>query len=301
MQTIFDWLALSSSGQELMSTLYSLRVLEPGDFAADPGPPLSALSPLCRRCRCFSSLDGKGGHCRTCADVLDKRKKFVSIVKEAVLIWGCVNVLPAPVLARCHSKVGAVSSYVPGLHQPFCFIPDEYHFLAVLKRHHLQAWLQELVFAHGRSLQGHLQIFPSSGSKRFRQMGDILSSVKGLEDSRFLNPLHIRFYPDATYVFQRLWTIESKTFLSDIGKFLSLLELVKSFKHLFDPYMQRQLLEILSLRDPKEKKFFWGRLLGQVEGRAREFLDSYGFDQWPLSKIRIFSSLMAYVSFEPRN
>lgn len=301
MQTIFDWLALSSSGPELLSTMFTLRVIEPGDFENEPGTPMSALSALCPRCQCFSAQHAHGGYCRTCAHILEKKRIFVPIIKEVALIWGYVGFIPAPVLELCDSKVGVISPFLTNLLQPFCYLPDPHHFLVALRNFQLQPWLQELVFAHGKNLQGNLQIFSTRGSRRFKQMGDLLSSVRGLENNQPLEPMHIRFYPDSATIFQSTQAIEAKSLLSDITQFLSLLELVKSFKTLFDPRMQDQIFQILKLTDRREKKFFWGRFLGQISVKAREFLDSYAFDQWSRAKITLFFSLISYVPFNRKN
>ena len=53
--------------------------------------------------------------------------------------------------------------------------------------------------------------------------------------------------------------------------------------------------EILTIEQPVEEQFYWGRFQGSLNQKARDMLDSWGVRQWPENRIKLLYELMDYV------
>ncbi len=74
-----------------------------------------------------------------------------------------------------------------------------------------------------------------------------------------------------------------------------MLEMVEVFRANLRPHEQKELFELLSLDDPKEEQFYWGRFLGQLSQEAKDMLSAWKIRQWSKNQIKFFYKLIQYV------
>ena len=286
MLTSFDWLRRSRNGQELLGTLIYLS--ENSGFPAENteiGPPLSALRSPCQRCWIYPP---QGGDvlCRTCAEILTSGQGRSRLSRHSIVIWGVVDRLPQSL----QHSAGGRSPHVLG-----AYIHDERRFLAMMLRRDLKPWLQEMVIHHGTDLRGGLQIFPTMGPKPTLVMGDILCWAVHHEAYREKDRLCVRFYSSPSQVIMPHKRDRRGLLNFEISEFLGLLEMAEVFRLLLHPNEQRELFELLALKNPEEKQFYWGRFLGFLDQQAKDMLTAWGIRNWPQNRVQLLYELVRYV------
>ncbi len=299
MLAISDWMRLSRHGADLLATLFVLQS-QPEELARlRLGPPHSASAQLCRRCWVYHTLAETAVLCPVCASIQMAVRRFYTTTQHTVIVRGHVNLIPAPLRTACADPGVAISAFSPGLKTAAVYLQDQTHFWALLKKYDLQGWLQNLVFHHGSELTGDLQIFTTMGSaKPGAIMGDILLGAENMESNRVRQEgLHVRFYPKSGYLLLPPAKAEPLSHACPVTDFIAFLELAHLFRKLFRPDEQSQILELLQLKEVRERKFFWGRLLGRISAQASELLERWQVIAWPPQKIKVFEDLLTYVPF----
>jgi hypothetical protein len=290
MLSTFDWLRRSRTGAELLATLRvfaekpKISVTE-----AELAAPFSALQGPCQRCLIYSRLSRAGQndpYCKFCRTIIDRAWKLTQISRRAIVIWGFAQSLPQPI----QKGKGLLNKPVLA-----GYIHDESHFLLILPKRELRQWLQEFVIYHSADLQGLLQIFPTMGFGAEIGMGDILCWAIHHEANWSLGRLRVQFY-SAPYQVIKPEVRERRGLLTfEASEFLGLLEMAQVFRALLRPHEQKQLEELLSLNDPKEEQFYWGRFLGNLDQEAKDMLAAWRIRQWPRHRIRLLYELIDYV------
>lgn len=296
---ISNWLRMSRHASDLLATLAVLRnTLETGS-RLHLGPPHSAVAPLCRRCWIYQAENRTRNFCPICSEIQTRQSQFFKSSQQAAVIRGHVNFLPAPVTSSCAGHPSRISDVSCGLLKPACWIQDPNHFWVILKRHDVRAWLQELAFHHGSELKGDLQIFSAILAMRpGTPMGDILLSAEKMEAERVRQDvLQVRFLGKAAYLLLPANKTEAHSYQAVLSDFIAFMEMANLYRKLFHPNEQEQILELLRITDIQEKKFFWGRLLGQISSQASEMLERWQVMNWSPHKIKVFEELLAYAFF----
>ncbi len=292
MLTEFDWLRRAQTGAELLATLRCLAT-EPDLLAeTELGPPHSALSGPCQRCWVYPRASAPSGrlspYCKSCLVILAGADQLGHISRQAVVVWGLVNQLPR----QLASGQGFHDDPVLGV-----YLPDSHHFLLMMPRHALKSWLQELLLYHGTELKGLLEVFPTTGARGGINMGDALCRAIH-DEARFpLDQLRVRFF-SAPHQFLHFRTREQLGQLTfEVSDFVSLLEMAAVFRTLMRPELQQALRQLLSLPDPSEAQFYWGRFLGYLSPEARDMLSAWRIRQWPRPRVDLLYELVEYVAF----
>ena len=283
MLTPFDWLRRSRTSAELLAALRCLEkdpdLLSGGE---EIGAPLSALSGPCERCWIYPR-DRDSLFCSTCGTIRKESGALLSLSRRAAVVWTLVR--PVPLSLRRIPR--QLPDRVLGGHR--C---DGDHFLLVFERRGIQPWLQELALRHGPELKGIVQILPSVGTGFPFSMGDLLCQAIHYELTQTLRQMRVRFYAAPSQVMRPDRRDENSLPLSG---FLELMEMAGLFRALLKPDDQKELFEVLSLQE--EQSFYWGRILGRLDPRAREMLVDWQIRTWSPARIRLFSDLLHYVAF----
>lgn len=292
MQSGYDWLRRSRTGAELLATLKLLQV-KPGLLLNEQeiGPPHSALDGPCRRCwtrpRKFSPRHTIV-YCAACQAILNEARDLGQLSRQSALIWAKVNRLPQ----QLTDGLGFYDSHV--LHT---FVHDEQHWLAALPHRELKPFLQELVLYHGDDLGGLLQVFPTVGMGAELSMADALCRVAHYADNFPMRRLQVRFYGSLRQLIAPRESERKGLLTFDIADFLSVLEMVSVFRTVLLPDEQQVLHELLSVNDPVEEQFYWGRLMGVLNQTAKDMLNAWNLRQWPKERVKLLYDLMDYVVF----
>jgi len=295
MLSSFDWVRRSRTGAELLATLECLKT-RPDIFPKSPGgedigPPQSALDGPCQRCWVYARLPEQN-YCRACQSILARAGRLGKRSYSAIVVWGFVNRLPRQLWAG----EGFYESHTWG-----DYVRDEHHFLLMMHRRELKPWLQELAIYHGADLTGVLQVFPTSGTKFEGAMGDILCRAAHQETRFAMDRLHLRFF-SASHQLLHPHTRDHKGLLTfEISDFLSLLEAAAVFRTLLRPEEQKSLYELVSLEDPREEQFYWGRFMGTLNQETKDMLSAWRVRQWPKNRIKLLYELINYVGFYQTN
>ena len=290
----FDWLRRNRTGAELLATLKLLETqpdlllnpqgAEPGQ---EIGPPHSALRGPCRRCWVYPrqpSSQHNPHYCRACQAIVNRSRHLGDLSRESIIIWGFVNGLPRQLNGQESRVLGS-------------FVRDQYHFLVMLRHRELKPFLQELVMYHGEELKGLLQIVPTVGVSGDLSMADVLCRVIHHETVFAMDRLRVRFYA-APYQVLIPHVFDRKGVLTfDISDFLSVLEMVAVFRTLLQPDEQKMLHDLLTIDDPAEAQFYWGRLMGLLNSQAKDMLSAWNIRQWPRDRVKLLYELMDYVAF----
>lgn len=181
--------------------------------------------------------------------------------------------------------------------RPFlaAYIHDEHHMVLVMHRKKMRSWLQELILYDGFDLKGLLQILPTVGYGHSVGMGDVLCRAAHHEANFPMDQLRMRFY-SAPHQLMEAHKREKKGMLTfGATEFLNLLEMVSVFRSLMRPEEQEMLHEILTIEQPVEEQFYWGRFQGSLNQKARDMLDSWGVRQWPENRVKLLYELIDYV------
>ncbi len=288
MLTKFDWLRRCQSGAELLATLNKFSEHPDIDLSQiTQGGPFSAIGRLCHRCRVYAPvLARKKDHryCKICISILVKKKEVAPKSRRAIVIWGYVNQIPQ------HLRKIKPSNFLYGI-----YIHDEQRFLIMMQRQFIRQWLQELIIYSGTGLKGLIQIFPSLGEYRNLNMGDYLAWAIHHEANLSMDQLRIRFFLSPQQLINPKKQERDGLLTFDISEFISMLEMVEVFRANLRPHEQKELFELLSLDDPKEEQFYWGRFLGQLSQEAKDMLSAWKIRQWSKNQIKFFYKLIQYV------
>jgi hypothetical protein len=226
---------------------------------------------------------------------VNRSRRFGALSRESAVIWGYVNHLPRQLSGqalRPGSGQGFQDSRILG-----SFVQDENRFLLMLRHRELKPFLQELVMYHGEELKGLIQIFPTVGVSGDLSMADMLCRVIHHEAVFSRERLRVRFYA-APYQVLIPHVFDRKGILTfDISDFLSVLEMVAVFRTLLQPDEQKMLHDLLTLDDPAEAQFYWGRLMGLLNSQAKDMLSAWNIRQWPKDRIKLLYDLMDYVAY----
>lgn len=290
----FDWLRRCRNGAELLATLkYFSDNPEFDPSQLEQGGPLSAIGNLCQRCRVYAPVEKKNKHtrfCVLCEKIMQEKEQSALKVARAVILWGNVN----QISRRLRDSKPSASIF--GI-----YIHDDQHFLIMMHQQHLKQWLQDLVIYSGLSLKGLLQIFPLTGKRHHLLIGDYLSWVIHHEATFRMDELRIRFYTDPHQVINPKKREKEGLLTYTIPDFISMLDMAEVFRAKLYPEQQRELFELLNLKDSKEEQFYWGRFLGQLSQEAKDMLSAWKVRQWSQTQTDFFYQLINYVILPQSN
>lgn len=284
----FDWLRLCATGSELLATLRTLVAApEALPEEPDPGPPFTALHWPCRRCRLYPPAEG--GYCPFCRTIIEQSRELGGVARRSLLIWGYVNALPdffwnPQTLAEA---------------TPVFYRHDAQHFLIFLQRFDLKEWLRDMLLTGGHKTQGLLQCFPTVGPARTGNMGETLCRVVQQESRYPLDRLRVRFFSTPYQVITPSQREKMGLLTFEAGEFMHLLDAAAIFRNLIQPREQAIINQILNMDNPREERFYWGRLYGHLDQKAKDMLESWGIREWPKNRVRILYELIDYVPYTP--
>ncbi|MBU0510268.1 MAG: hypothetical protein KKD28_07115 [Chloroflexi bacterium] len=295
----FDWLRLSQTGAELLSTLRYLNN-KPNlpQRRGEIGPPHSALDGPCQRCWVYPRAQLKsrgkkaniaprtGRYCEFCQTVINKSRRLGQVSRDASVIWGFVNHLPE----RFYESKGFSEQHLHSV-----YIHDERHFLLMIPKRYVRDWLHELVLYYGSDLTGIIQIFTTVGIGQLHTMGGILSRIVDQDVHYAVDQLRVRFYA-ASYQVIRSHIRERQGILTfEVAEFLHLLEMAAVFRLMLRPDIQEVLYQLLNLKDAREEAFYWGRFLGMLSPEAKDMLNAWKIRTWSKERIKLLYELTDYV------
>ncbi len=288
----FDWLRRCRDGSEFLATLHFFSEHPKIDLSKlEIGGPLSAIGPLCRRCKVYAPIQQPNHrYCKLCEHILKRRMKVMRRAQTAIIIWGYVNQISKRLRESKPTKL------IYGT-----YIHDDQHFLVMMHRQYLKEWLQELVIYSGLELRGLLQILPSLGEFRNMNIGDFLCWAIHHEAALPMDQLRVRFFTHPIQVINPKKREKEGLLTFHVSEFINMLEMVEVFRVYLPPQQQQDLLALLNLEDPKEEQFYWGRFLGQISQAAKDMLDAWQVRQWTKAQIHFFYHLINYVYFPRSN
>jgi hypothetical protein len=287
----FDWVRRSKTGAELLATLECLEK-KPELFAAQElGPAPSALRGPCQRCWIYPrkpSYKSVVVLCEACRAIVNRASELGGISRQSVVAWGYVNRLPR--------QLQGTQSF-RNIHIFGSYIQDANHFLLLMPRKELKPFIQEVVIYHGADLKGLVQIVPTSGQQPDINMADALCRLVHHEAHFPFDRLRVRFYSAPYQVLIPHVRDEKGILTFDIAEFLSTLEMATVFRTVLRPAEQAAIRELLTLADPAQEQFYWGRLLGLISQTAKDMLSGWNIRQWSKDQIKLLYDLIEYVSF----
>jgi hypothetical protein len=285
MLTRYDWLRRCQSGQELLATInYFKTNTHSLDKKPEIGPPFSALTGPCSRCRIYARKAPRTWYCSVCEEILKRARHLSTFAKKCVVVWGYVNRMPKKLADTQHAS------------PDYLFIHDDHHFIQALRSGNLKDWLQELLLYNAADLRGLWQVFPTVGSRSAVQMGEALCWAAHHEPALSRARWYIRYFVNAMSI-RRAGKLDRSGLLTyQVPEFLNLLEMALVFRTLLLPHEQRQLYELLTLDEFKEEQFFWGRFLGEIDQDVKDMLSEWRIRQWPKEQVKFLYELIKYVS-----
>ncbi len=290
MLTPFDWIRTARTGAELIATIQEVNENRafyeeaPGSL----GPPVSALNRPCKRCWIYHREPGDD-YCLCCLRIMATASKLRKKSYQSVVLWGFVDRIPEIIS-------GSRSLYVEIAGA--AYIVDDQRFLLILPRLMLISWLRDLFVYHGEEIHGLFQLFPTLGDSKRGCMNDIL--VRAVHhESRFpMDKLRVRFFPDPFGLFAPHEREQKGLLTFEIRDFFRMMESASIFRTLLRPEEQQILLDLASIKNPNEEKFYWGRFLGLLTPEAKDMLNAWNFRQWPSNQIQLMYELLSYVPFK---
>ncbi|HDZ91148.1 MAG TPA: hypothetical protein ENH37_10815 [Deltaproteobacteria bacterium] len=288
----FDWLRLCRNGSELIATL-NIMNSGPGLFQGpqEIGPPLCGVDGPCTRCWIYPRApESSGQHCVACEEIVSRARRLGRLSRQCMVVWSFVNFIPDPVRLNSGTESNQIRC---------SFLPDDNHFLVIIRGYSLRDWLRELLLYHGSELKGLMILFPTTGTGFSYSMGDILCRAIH-NDSRFpMDRLRIRFFPRPLELNAPHMREDRGILTFDSTEFLGLLEMATIFRAQLLPHEQDMVKKAVGLKDHQEKGFYWGRLMGMLSLEARDMLAAWKFKQWPENRVRLLYELVAHVPFTP--
>lgn len=293
MLTPFDWLRRCVTGAELLATLHFFEKRQRLPSQQALGSPISALHRPCQRCQLFPqrlefSSSPSDRYCDFCGKVLAFSRRVYKTASHCVVVFGFV-----PQLAR-QLKQG---EWLEGKKLLAGYIHENDHFIVMMPRKELKAWLQNLIFHHGPELQGIFQIFPTLGSDKGSGIGELLNWALKNELNIGLGAWQVQFYARAFSLINPHRRGPGTLLACHVAEFLALLETAEVFRDKLFPHEQQQLYDLLQLRDTKEEQFYWGRFLGSLTQEAKDMLTSWRIRQWSASQVQLLYALIEYAKF----
>ncbi len=317
----FDWVRRSRSGAELLATMEYLEEKPDLFFTEEIGSPHSALSGPCQRCWIYPRQpassqrsprneeqetspdpyhDRKAApYCEPCRTILARASRLGKISRQSVAIWGWVNQLPKQLETGegFHPSVSSKVGKAVDRHVLAAYVHGQNHFLLMMRRYTLKPWLQELLLYHGAELKGVIQVLPTTSTGGGVDMADVLGRAVHQEARFSMDQLRVRFF-SAPYQLLKPHTRDREGLLTfEVSEFLSLLEMAAVFRTILRPEAQQALHELLTLDDPSEEQFYWGRFLGYLNQEAKDMLTAWRIRQWPKARIQLLYELTNYVAF----
>jgi len=217
-----------------------------------------------------------------------KANRLGRVSRQSIVIWALVNQLPK----QLANGEGFHDSRVFS-----AYVHEQNHFLLMMHRRELKAWLRELAIYYGADLKGLVQILPTAGTGRGIDMGDVLCRAVYQEARFSMDRLRVRFF-SAPYQLLRPHTRDQLGLLTfEASEFLSLLEMAAVFRTMLRPEAQRALHTLLNLTDASEEQFYWGRFLGYLDPESKDMLNAWRIRQWPKNRIKLLYELVNYVAF----
>lgn len=290
MLTKFDWLRRCRTGSELLATLKLFENPATILQSEATGVPFSAFQGSCLRCKIYppdktrKRRNQYTRYCEFCKKILTTARAMSYKPRHSIVIWGYVNQISRSI------REMKTSADIYGF-----YIHDDQRFLLMLKRWQLRQWLQELVIYHGDNLKGLIQIFPTVGEFRNLNMGDYLTWAVHHEASLPMGQLWVRFYTKPYQLINPRERDQEGLLTYVVSDFLHLLEMVEVFRANLRPDEQKNLYELLNLKDTSEVQFYWGRFLGQLSQEAKDMLSAWNIRQWQKNQINLFYKLINYV------
>jgi len=286
MRNTFDWLRCCRTGAELMATVRFFAKKPSFTFTdLEFGAPLSALDGPCQRCYFFARHDAHSHYCRLCKTILAGASRFGILARKCLVVWSVVNELPPAFRDGSAWQKENIRGY---------YVHDQKHFLVMMHRRQIKTWLQDIALYYGAALKGVFQIFPTVGVGKELGMGEILCWAGHHEPGPPFKQLHVQFHSASYQVIKPSVRRRQGLLNFEISEFLNLLEMTEVFRALLRPEEQVQLFELLSLGDPKEEQFYWGRFLGQLNQEAKDMLSAWRIRQWPENRVKLLSELIDY-------
>ena len=287
MFTPYDWLRRCQTGNEVYATLQLLTAHEyPDDL--ELGPPCGASFGPCHRCWIYPQ-QAEDVECIFCASVRQNRRETYELINQSLLVWGYVNQLPwIPQLdqAKRHDFLGY-------------HIIDEKHFLLMISRSHLKAWLQQLVINQGLDMMGLLQVFPTTGKSMKFGMGDILCRAAHQESKYAHDQLRVRFFSSASQLLVPHLRDNLGILTYNITDFIGLMEMAEVFSTVLYPDSREELRLLLTCDDQNERSFYWGRFARKLNQTARDMLESWDIRNWPVPKVEVLYDLLEFMAPSP--
>ncbi len=324
MLTPFDWLRRCTGGAELLATLELVRagyLAAPSEpqpvaggqptsgagsssdlpiqatftaggrsFNLETAPPFAALFGPCLRCWFYAATPETRarGVCPLCQWILQRAGRLGEMSSKVVGVWGYVNHLPQQV------RSGAVYNdrRIVGAYRH-----SDQQFLLMVHRRELQSWLQDTLMYEGLDMTGSLQIFPTVGIYSQTNMGELLCQIAHNQARFPRDQLRVRFFATPRHVIEVHKYDKLGVINFEVGEFLRLLESAAVFRSVLLPDEQDALQKVLSITDPQEAQFYWGRFLGMLSPQARDMLAAWKMRQWKKAQIDLFYELVDYVAF----
>ena len=281
----FDWLRRCRTGTELLTTLILFSKTK-NTFLPElvQGAPFSAIGKLCPRCNVYAPASDNDKYCQFCKKVQSRMRIVASKSPKSLVIWGYLNRVPQQL------RENKTRDYIHGI-----YVHDGQRFLLMMKQWKIRQWLQEMVIYYGMDIKGLIQIFPTVGEYRNLNMGDYLSWAIHHEANFSFDQLRIRFYTAPSQLINPKEREKEGLLTFNIAEFLSLLEMAEVFRANLRPEEQKNLYELLNLKDSREEQFYWGRFLGQLTQETKDMLDAWKIRQWPKNRIKFLYKLINYV------
>ncbi len=292
MLSSFDWLRRCKSGAELIATIDIMKSAPDLFYDKDEiGPPVYGIDGPCMRCWIYPRLPGSSDHyCKTCEELTSKAKRLGRLSRKCMIVWGFVNFLPNPIKRDEEIKKN---------HARCVYLLDDNHFMVIMRGYRLKDWLRDVFIYHGSELKGLMVLFPTIGKGGYLGMGDILCRAI-LQDSLFpMDRLRIQFFSEPAQLNAPNRREDQGLLTFEASEFLGMMETATIFRAQLRPNEQDMVREAVSLKDNREKHFYWGRLMGFLSQEAKDMLSAWKFQQWPENKIRLLYELIAYVPFTP--
>lgn len=290
----FDWIRRCRNGTELLATLALLETrtlkIKPPELAEHKciGPPLTLFDRPCQRCWVYAPVGEQRPYlCSACLQILAEASHpdWVDKARHGAIIWGAVSDMPRLLASDHDAKIPIFGR----------FILDAHHFLIVLNRRDLAAWLGELAIYDSQRLTGVLQVFPSVYTHQRTDFASIFTLATAQDYQASYWELRVQLHPRPFYL---LADVHRKRRIQrdvTLGEAIQMLEMVRAIRMLFNPEEQATLLMLARKPAGQEWHFYWGRFIRQLTPAARDFIETWQIRQWPAEKLKLLYDLKPYM------